>query len=176
MAAPEYVPTDPTARLRAYSSTPRRPEPWLADRPGEIEGFQPRGDRFGDPGPDLGYAPKIARTFEDRLQLTEGEDRHDVVGGCVAIAMRRASLFGRAPVVHDLEIAFTIWGYLDPSPAAELVGLRRKAFEGVGHAAHHYVELRELVDSVPEETLRSTPAQVAQAYAADWRRPLQPAA
>lgn len=169
MAAPEYVPTDQLARLRAYRSNPRRPEPWRADRPGEIEGEQPRGDRFGAPGPDLGYALKIAPTFHDRLHLAEGEDEHDVVGGCVAVAMKRSSLFGRAPVVHDLTVAFTVWGYLDADPPADLVELRRRCFEGVGHAAHHYVELRELVDMVPDDTLRLTPAQVAEAHRADWR-------
>ncbi len=169
MAAPEYVPHDQMARVRAYRSNPRRPEPWMATRPGEIEGEQPRGDRFGAPGPDLGFALKIAHTVSDRLHLTEGEDVHDVIGGCVAIAMRRASLFGRAPVVHDLTVAFTVWGYLDTDPPADLVALRRRWFEGVGHAAHHYVELRDVVDSVPESTLRQTPDQVVTAHRADWR-------
>lgn len=168
MAAPEYVPTDPTARLRTYTSSPRRPESWVADRPGELHEGQPRGDRLGAPGPDLGFALKIARTFDDRLVLTEGEDHHDVVGGAVAIAMRRASLFGRAPVVHDLTVAFTVWGFLGEAPA-ELVTARKALFAGVGHAAHHYVELRTLVDSVPEATLRLTPAQVAEAHRSDWR-------
>ncbi|CAN5629649.1 hypothetical protein BH24ACT4_BH24ACT4_12780 [soil metagenome] len=169
MAAPEYVPTDPLARLRSYSSSPRRPESWVADRPGDLHDGQPRGERFGAPGPDLGFAHKIARTFDDCMELAEGEDHHDVVGGCVAIAMRRASLFGRAPVVHDLTAAFTLWGFFDPDPVAELRVLRAKVFEGVGHAAHHYVELRALVDAVPEATLLMTPKQVTEAHAADWR-------
>jgi len=169
MAAPEYVPHDQMARVRTYTSSPRRPEPWLATRPGEIDGEQPRGERFGAPGPDLGFALKIARTFEDRLHLADGEHLHDVVGGCVAIAMRRSSLFGRAPVVHDLAVAFTVWGFLDPEPPADLVELRRRWFEGVGHAAHHYVALRDVVDSVPEATLRMTPDQVAVAHRTDWR-------
>lgn len=169
MAAPEYVPTDPLARLRTYRSSPRRPEPWVADRPGEITEGQPRGDRLGAPGPDLGYALKIARTFDGRLRLADGEDHHDVVGGCVAVAMKRASLFGRAPVVHDLTVAFTIWGYLDHATPPELVAVRRRLFEGVGHAAHHYVALREVVDAVPEATLRLTPDEVNRAYATGWR-------
>ncbi len=169
MAAPEYVPQDQASRVRAYRSNPRRPEPWLATRPGEIEGEQPRGDRFGAPGPDLGFALKIAHTFHDRLHLSEGEDHHDVVGGCVAIAMKRSSLFGRAPVVHDLTVAFTLWGFLDPDAPADLVELRRRWFEGVGHAAHHYVQLRQVVDAVPEATLRLTPAQVTESHRAGWR-------
>lgn len=169
MAAPEYVPTDSMARVRAYRSNPRRPEPWMATRPGEVDGDQPRGDRFGSPGPDLGFALKIARTFDDQLHLTPGEDHDDVVGGCVAVAMKRSSLFGRAPVLHDLTVAFTVWGFLDADPDPALVELRRRSFEGVGHAAHHYVALRDLVDSVPDTTLRMTPVQVAEAHRADWR-------
>ena len=84
--------------------------------------------------------------------------------------MRRASLFGRAPVIHDLRMAFTIWGWLDPDSPAELLTLRRDAFEGVAEVLHNYDRLRDLADTVPEETLRSTPAQVAAAYPAEWRR------
>lgn len=169
MAAPEYVPTDPLARVRSYRSSPRRPESWVADRPGEITEGQPRGDRLGAPGPDLGYALTIARTFDDRLRLAEGESHHDVVGGCVAVAMKRASRFGRAPVVHDLEVAFTVWGYLDETADPELVAARRRLFEGVGHAAHHYVALRQVVDAVPDTTLALGPAQVAAAHTSGWR-------
>ena len=57
----------------------------------------------------------------------------------------------------------------DSSPA-ELLTLRRDAFEGVAEVLHNYDRLRDLADTVPEETLRSTPAQVAAAYPAEWRR------
>ncbi len=84
--------------------------------------------------------------------------------------MRRASLFGRAPVIHDLRIALTIWGFLDPDPPAELVAERRPRFIGVGaRGGHSYPQLRALVDQVPEATLRSTPQQVTAAYPNDWR-------
>jgi hypothetical protein len=83
--------------------------------------------------------------------------------------MKRSSLFGRAPVVHDLTVAFTVWGYLDADAAPDLVAVRRRWFEGVGHPAHHYVALRQVVDAVPEATLRMTPAQVTEAHRADWR-------
>ena len=36
MAAPDFVPLDPARRLRSYSSPPRRPGAWIADRPGEL--------------------------------------------------------------------------------------------------------------------------------------------
>ena len=66
--------------------------------------------------------------------LVEHEHAEDVIAGCVAVATRRASMFRRAPVIHDLDIAFTVWGYLDPSPPADLVELPPPALP-VGVAA-----------------------------------------
>jgi hypothetical protein len=71
--------------------------------------------------------------------------------------------------VHDLTIAFTIWGWFDEQPPAELVARRRELFDGVGNVVHHYDEARAIVDLVPESTLRSTPAEVQAAYPARWR-------
>jgi hypothetical protein len=96
---------------------------------------------------------KLARQFEGTLVLNTGEHERDVLAGCVAIALRRASLFGRAPVKHDLTLALTIWGYLSAAPR-ELVELRKPLFDEVAHE-HHYVERRELVDMVPDATLRT---------------------
>lgn len=168
MAAPESVPTNPTAP-KAYQSPPRRSEPWQADRPGEVVGGgQPTGPRLGSPGPDQGYALKLVHQFDGRIHVADGEDIHDVEAGGVAVAMRRSSIFGRAPVIHDLTIAFTVFGFLDKNAPAELVELRRKLFAGV-HIPVHYVEMRTLVDTVTEEALRMTPQKVTAAYQADWR-------
>jgi hypothetical protein len=71
-------------------------------------------------------------------------------------------------VVHDLTIAFTIWGFLDANPPAELVAARRQRFAGLDHPGH-YTETRALVDMVPAATLRMTPQQVAAEYPGDWR-------
>ena len=101
--------------------------------------------------------------------LSDAERVDDAVAGCTAIAMRRASLYGRAPVIHDLRIAFTIWGFLDPAPdrrARRPAGRRRSRASPI---PHHYEELRALVDSVPEATLRMTPASVAETYSVSWR-------
>lgn len=103
------------------------------------------------------------------MQLTPGEDLDDALAGCTMIGLRRASLFGRAPVIHDLRIALTIWGFLDPDPPAELVATRRALFEGVAHVAHHYAEGRAIADMVPEATLRCTPQQVMLGYPVTWR-------
>jgi hypothetical protein len=162
MAAPEHVPVDRSQPVRAYESPPRRPEPWLSDRPGEVvNAGQPRGERLGNQGPDQGYALLLARRFEGKLHLTSGEHERDALAGAVAVALRRASLFGRAPVIHDLTVALTVWGFLDDAPA-DLVEARKRLFEEVWHP-HHYAELQRIVDLVPEETLRMTPSDVTEA-------------
>src|SRR4051794_14754374 len=137
MAVPEFVPVKPIDDVRDYESPPRRPDQWHADRPGDLGGAHPRGDRLGSPGPDQGYAIKLAReVFLPQLHLgaVSGDD---AVAGCLGVALKRASLFGRAPVTHDLKVAFTVWGFLDAKPATELVRLRERLFAEVAHP-HHY--------------------------------------
>ena len=88
MAAPDYVPKPTDEKPRVYESPPRRPDSWCADRPAEIDGLQPSGRQLGTPGPDQGYALKLARQFEGWLVLTPGESQDDAVAGCMAIALR----------------------------------------------------------------------------------------
>lgn len=169
MAAPRFAPTSPVDDAPSYSSPDHVPDRWMPDRPGEIRGSQPQGGRLGYQGPDQGYALTLAEALRPTLQLPPDERVDDAIGGCLGIALRRASMFGRAPVVHDLTIAFTIWGFLDPSPPTELVQLRRHLFAGAGNPRHGYGETRELADMVPESTLRLSPPQVAAAYPTSWR-------
>ncbi len=169
MSAPKFAPVPPMDDARGYESPPVVPDAWMPDRPAEITGFQPDGPRLGHQGPDQGYALKIAKTFAERVHLQPGERFDDVVGGCLGIALRRASEFSRAPVVHDLTIAFTIWGFLDESPPADLLQLRLGAFAGLGNLAHRYDQSRALVDQVPDATLRMTPADVTAAFPVRWR-------
>ncbi len=163
MAAPEYVPVSLNELPRLKEPIPA-PGSWKADRPADLQSGQPTGDKFGRPGPDQGYALTLARRFEDRLVLTDGEHPEDAVAGCLGVATKRCSLFGRAPVIYDLELAFTLWGYLGEAPA-DLVEFRRPLFEG---ARDHYWDQRRIADLVPEETLRLTPAQVRERLS-DWR-------
>jgi hypothetical protein len=100
--------------------------------------------------------------------VSAGESVDDALRGCSLIALRRASLFGRAPVVHDLNLALGLWGFLSDSPPPDLVAVRKELFIGVGHV-HHYKEGRDLADLVPESTLRMTPDQVAARYVSEWR-------
>jgi len=168
VAAPQYVPVKAIDDTRLYTSPPRRPGSWTQDLPAELLSGQPRGDRLGSPGPDQGFALTLAERFRDRLALRPGESADDALAGSLTVALKRASLFGRAPVVHDLTIAFTLFGFLDEQADDELVALRRRLFEEVANS-HHYVEQRRIADLVPGPTLRLTPAEVKDRYATDWR-------
>ncbi len=175
MAAPEHVPVDRNRPVRGYESPPRRPDPWMADRVGEVIATgQPRGEQLGRQGPDQGYMLSLARRFEGKLTLTPGEHEKDALAGAVGVALKRASLYGRAPLVHDLTIALTVWGYLGLADEA-LVSLRKPLFEEVSHP-HHYAKARRIVDLVPEDVLRRTPADITDAHQRDWRSLLAPAA
>lgn len=168
MTAPSYVPVDPTENARDYESAPRRELPWRAERPGETVGRpMPSGGLYGNQGPDIGYAYKLVHHVADRLKVQADEAKHDVEIGGVAVAMRRAALYGRAPVVADLDVAFTIWGFYDDQPANGLRVLRGELFEGAGHH-HGYPLLREIANTVSEHALRMSPAEVTKAHAADW--------
>lgn len=170
MAAPKFVPIDPTEKVRKYSSPPRRPGSWKANRAGEIGVGQPSGTNLGTQGPDQGYVFRLLPLFDDRLHLGD-VSRDDAVAGCCAIAMRRSALFGRGPVVHDLTAAFTVYGFLDEDPAGDLVELREEIFSQI-KSNHHYFERREVVDLVTEDALRQGHDQIAVSYGVDWHRNL----
>ncbi len=168
MAAPRSAPAGERAS-EYYSSPHVVPDHWSPDRPGIVDGLQPVGRRLGAQGPDQGFALTIADRLAPRLHLQGRERLDDAIRGCLGIALRRASLFSRAPVVHDLTIAFTMWGFFDEHPPDDLIARRPQLFEGVGNVNHHYAEGRELADRVPEATLRMTPEQVTSAYPERWR-------
>lgn len=168
MAAPRFAPVSPIEDARSYASPDHVPGGWAPTRPGDIDGFQPEGVKLGFQGPDQGFAIKIANTFRPRLHVAAPIHLDDAVTGCLGVALRRASMFSRAPVVHDLTIAFTIWGFLDANPPVELVTARGALFTGVGHD-HHYTEARAIADLVPAATLQMNPQQVAAAYPTRWR-------
>lgn len=167
MAAPKSAPAG-ARESRYYTSPDVVPDAWSPDRPGVVEGLQPRGQRLGSQGPDQGFALAIAERLAPTLHLHGAERRDDAIRGCVGIALRRASVYSRAPVVHDLTLAFTIWGFFDENPPADLLRRRHELFEGVGNVTHHYAEGRKIADLVPESTLRMTPDGAKAAYPARW--------
>jgi hypothetical protein len=161
---PEYVPIATVDRVRPVERLPA-PEPWRPERPADVAApVPPSGPGFGRTGPDLGYGLKLAKRFGPRLQLADGESVDDAVAGGFAVGSRRAASFGRAPVIYDMELAYTLWGFLGGAPA-DLVDYRRGLFVG---AAHHYEQQRTIADRVRQDTLRLTPGQVAERLA-DWR-------
>lgn len=171
MSAPSFVPGRPNQK-KAYSSPARRRGSWSANRPGDVIGTaQPSGPALGNQGPDQGYVLKLAEHFRKDLVLRPSEHSADALTGCCAVALRRASLYGRAPMSGDLKLALTLFGYLDEAPD-ELVKLRRARFDEVHHQTIHYFAAREIADMVPEATLRMSPDEVAAACEADWKKPL----
>jgi hypothetical protein len=161
---PSFVPIVEADQVRpAYKL--QVPNIWTQSRPSELRGAsQPAGLQLGRPGPDQGFALKLAHRFVDRLVLAPGESVEDAIAGCTAVAMRRCASFGRAPAIHDLEFAFTLFGFLGDAPA-DLVETRGPLFRSV---SHHYKAQRTIADSVAPSTLRLTPAEVA-ARITEWR-------
>jgi hypothetical protein len=169
VAAPKHTPTDPIDQPRAYTSPDFVPGAWTNTRKASLTGRQPRAQRLGHPGPDQGYVLSLAERMRPRIHVTAGESVDDAIQGCIGIALRRASYFGRAPVIHDLDIALTIWGYFLVQPPADLVAVRARLFAGVANVVHHYVEAREIVDMVPQSTIIMTPEMIKKSMPNSWR-------
>lgn len=175
MAAPQFVPRSPTHRPRSYSSPPWRDRQWTPDRPGDFGGAgQPDRDagRMGSPGPDQGYILTLLPLLRDQVHLAEGEKLADAERGAAAVGLKRASLFSRAPILHDLKAGYVIWGFFDTDPPADLVTRRRQLFENIHHTLPHYPELRAVADAVPVESLARPLSEIEAAHRADWRAQL----
>jgi len=164
MTQPKFAPIAREDEVRpSYRLEP--PEPWRAHRPGDlVPGARTILPGAGIPGPDQGYGLGLAKRFTDKLVLRPGEHVDDVLAGAFAIGMRRASLYGRAPVSADIELPLVIFGYL-ASCEDDLAELRHHLFAGV---AHSYDQQRSLAARIPESTLRMKPADVAQTEGG-WR-------
>jgi len=132
--------------------------PWYSDRPGDEVSFgQPHGRLFGDPGPNIGYALTLAHRLADRLTLAPTERLDDALAVVSELAMKRAAVFGRAPVMADLDVAAHLLGHLggcDPDDAV----WRAAAVDG---AEHDYNVRRALCDAVDADTLRLPPDVVS---------------
>lgn len=162
MTQPTFVPIAEADQVRPARHL-HVPGPWTASRPAEATGPTVRhGRTIGTPGPDSGFALRLAKRFEDELQLDDGESAHDVLLGVALVAAKRAALLGRAPCVYDVRFALDLWGFLGdvkstpgaPDTPEGRRAARKAAFSGV---SHDYAAQRALVDSVPEEALRRTP-------------------
>lgn len=167
MAAPPYVPKRAVRPLRTYSSPPRRPGSWRAERPGDLPARQPTGPLLGRPGPDQGYLLTLAERYRGRLHLHPGEHEDDALAGAVAVGLKRAAIFGRAPVIHDLAVGLTVWGFLDPAADKALVDLRHGLFSGCSHV-HHDAQLRTIAEAVPDEVLAQPHETIFEQYRDGW--------
>jgi hypothetical protein len=154
MTQPTFVPIAEADQVRPARHL-HVPGSWTPSRPAELRTprRQPRPAE-GTPGPDSGFALRLAHRFAHDLKLREGESEHDVVLGVALIASKRAALFGRAPSVYDVRHALMLWCFLDEDVPAELSRARRAAFSAV---SHDYVAQRELVDAVPDDVLALSP-------------------
>jgi len=173
MTQPSFVPITEADQVRPALHL-QVPAAWAPGRPAELRTpSRPIGRGMGTPGPDQGFALRLAHRFAGRLRLAEGESAEDVMIGCAVLASRRSGLFGRAPSIHDLTVAFTLWGFLADGAPDDLVAARRAAFRS---ASHDYVVQRSLTDRVPDEALRLPPEEAAE-WVADggWRRLLEAA-
>ena len=139
---------------------------WVANRPGDLPAGWPTGKLLGSPGPNVGYALTLANRVRDELALAPHEHPDDAIAVVAEIAMRRAAIFGRAPVMRDVEFGMQILGYRgDADP--DFVAWRARTVRG---AHHDYYERRSLVDAIPVDVLRlvpsALPAHLAEARAA----------
>ena len=151
MTQPTFVPIAEADQVRPALHLDV-PGSWSPTRPAELTvPSVPGGKSRGTPGPDAGFALRLAKRFEHELVLGEGETEHDVIVGVALVAAKRAALFGRAPCIYDVTAALDLWGFLGDAPAGSAAA-RRAAFASL---SHDYVAQRALVDSVDEETLRA---------------------
>jgi hypothetical protein len=112
--------------------------------------MQPKGALLGSPGPNVGYALRLANRVRDRMKLEPHEEGDDAVAVVAAIAMKRAATFGRAPTVNDVDFAMELLGYLGDAPE----DVRTWRPDVVRAAAHDYTVRRAVVDTVGTGLLR----------------------
>ena len=116
--------TTPAATSRRRSC----PTAWMPGPPGGDHRLPAGGAAPRAPGPGPGLrASSWPRRSPTGSTSSPGSASTTPSAARLGIALRRASEFSRAPVIHDLTIAFTIWGFLDPAPPAELAGRLRTA-------------------------------------------------
>ena len=163
MAVDPYVPTMIEDAPRGREQLPP-PHGWRGGRPGDLAASQPVGKLLGSPGPDAGYAWSLVEGLRDAVVLTPNEHLDDALALGVAVGMRRAARFGRAPVRGDLEVGLGLLGYLGDAPD-ELVTWRKELGRG---AAHEYAAERAVTDAIRDDALRLTPPQARKAASA-WR-------
>ncbi len=129
--------------------TPAAPARWSPDRPGMITAphqVSP-GGLFGRPGPDAGWALRIIRQAGLAAEELEAEPV------LATLMSARASIFGRAPVPEDLEVARILMGY-DRESSAPVAARRRRWLK---ESRHEVVPGAAAVEEIGAECLSLTP-------------------
>ena len=84
------------------------------------------------------------------IELAAGEHRHNANAAIAALATARASLFGRSPTKHDIDLALVLLGYnasgLDHAVVDELAARRLRWFAAVGHKPGRLTDFVARVD------------------------------
>jgi hypothetical protein len=173
MPTDPYVPSEIGDRPRQQQNLPPGlalppARDWRADRPGDLSAQPADGALMGRPGPNVGYAYTLAARARSRLRLSTHEHADDVIAVIAEIAGKRAALFGRAPVIGDIDVAVELLGY-DGTADDSFVELRARLTHD---AAHDYTRRRELVDAVPEDLLRLRGTALAERVT-EWRTQLR---
>lgn len=155
MTTKPYVPPDRDTEYRPEQLPP--PGPWFVQRPGETA-LDPDAARFGAVGPDMGYAGALLPPFRSKL-VPGACNRDDLLEAGAAIAMRRAAMYGRAPVSEDLEVAFLLLGALERVPGdwSRAGAVVARHVEGVRYKA---AQAAEFAASLPEDWLAAKPGGV----------------
>jgi len=169
MTQPRFAPIAIEDEVRPIASL-EPPRAWTSHRPGDFRAGErtsgslaTRRRREGAPGPDQGYALRLAEHAAQSIALAPGEHREDALAAAVAIALRRAARLGRAPVAKDITYGLSVLGFTGELPP-EHAAARRALIAG---AAHDYWRQRAIADLVPEDHLLEEPAAVASA-ALSW--------
>ncbi len=119
---------------------------------------------LGTPGPGQGYALLLVREKASKIVIAEGEHHEDVVIGLSALIGKRATAFGRSPIVYDVDFFVQLFGF-DGTADADLLEFRKMYFKGAGHS---YIVQRQLADAIPESTLKLVPDALSSVK--DWRQ------
>ncbi len=150
MTQPDFVPTTISVAKFYREETLVRE----IKRPAELKGRRRSSGRlFGSPGPDQGYVLHLVDGYKEKLVLRNGEAMADVVTALVVVALKRASVFGRAPMKSDIDFAIALLRFsqgIDDNFAE----VRKRLITGV---THDYVAQRELADLFSEDLLKLTP-------------------
>lgn len=144
------------------------PDAWTPARPGDsLDDSRSESEHLlGNAGPNVGYALSLIAHQRDNIVLAAHEHAHDVEPLLGEIAMRRASHFGRAPMMGDVTFAMKLLSY-DVEPTQGEEKWRPRLVHDCGHNEHRR---RIIVNSIPEEIVEGSHVDVKAAISGWWEK------